>query len=150
MLLYSRKRDFKTEVFWYHGSTGGGKSRRAAEENPGAYWKNPTTKWWDGYQQEDCVIIDDYRRDFCTFAELLRLFDRYPLTVESKGGSTQFYSRKIVITTPRDPRSTWVGRSDEDIGQLLRRIDSIVLIGDPVPDLEPSQYSGFRPLNYNV
>lgn len=130
------KRSWKSEVFWFHGSTGGGKSRRAHEENPRAYWKSSTNKWWDGYDGQDCVIIDDYRRDFCTFADLLRLFDRYPLCVEVKGASVQFVARKIIVTTPRDPRNTWVGRSDEDIGQLMRRIEHVELIGDVVPPIE--------------
>lgn len=143
MLLFAKKRNFKTEVFWYHGATGGGKSRRANEENPGAYWKNPTNKWWCGYQQEDCVIIDDYRRDFCTFADLLRLFDFNPLKIETKHGTTEFCSRKIVITSPRDPRNTWAGRTTEELNQLLRRIEHIELIGEELPPLEEEEPSQF-------
>ena len=91
------------------------------------------------------VIIDDYRRDLCSFSELLRLFDRYPHQVESKGGSCQFLARTLVITTPRDPRATWTGRSDEDLGQLERRIDEVKLFGNRVPDLPPI-VSTFNPL----
>lgn len=135
IFLCQSTRSWKTEVFWWHGSTGSGKSRQAFEEYPDAYWKAPTTKWWDGYTGQDTVIVDDYRRDFCTFAELLRLFDRYPHSVESKGGSVQFTSRRIVITTPRDPRGTWAGRADEDLQQLERRIEEVKLFGDRVVDL---------------
>lgn len=120
------RRDFKTEVHWYHGPTGTGKSRQAFEENPDAYLKMPTNKWWDGYDGHKTVIIDDYRRDMCTFSELLRLFDRYPHMVEIKGGSRQFLAEKIVVTTPKSPASTWEGRTDEDIAQLRRRIDRCV------------------------
>jgi len=122
-------RDFKTEVFWYWGPTGTGKSRLAAEQCPGAYYKMPSNKWWDSYEGED-VIIDDYRRDLCTFSELLRLFDRYPMLVESKGGSKQFRSRRIFITTPKDPASTWDGRTEEDISQLMRRIEHVQCFAD--------------------
>jgi len=85
----------------------------------------PSNKWWDGYCGQSEVIIDDYRRDLCTFAELLRLFDRYPHTVEFKGGSCQFLAKTIVVTTSKGPKETWEGRCDEDLAQLCRRINEI-------------------------
>lgn len=119
-------RDFKTEVFWYWGPTGTGKSKLANEQAVGGYWKNPTNKWWDGYFGQSDVIIDDYRRDFCTFADLLRLLDRYPVQVEYKGGSINFCSKRVFITSPKSPEDTWEGRTDEELEQLLRRIDHVV------------------------
>jgi len=119
-------RQEKTIVHWYYGPTGTGKSREAyriAEAASTYYVKDPTNKWWDGYDQQDVVIIDDYRRDFATFATLLRLFDRYAMSVEYKGGTIQFNSKMIIVTSPKDPKQTWEGRSDEDIQQLMRRID---------------------------
>ena len=126
--LQCKPRDFKTEVHWYYGPTGTGKSKLAFELALTAssyYVKDPLNKWWDGYEQQEVVIIDDYRRDFSTFAHLLRLFDRYPMTVEYKGATTQFRSMKIIVTTPKAPAETWEGRTDEDHAQLLRRIDKV-------------------------
>jgi hypothetical protein len=125
---YGRERNFKTEVIWCWGSTGTGKSRWAQEHNPGAYWKDPTSQWWDGYDPvlQDVVIIDDYRRDLCTFASLLRLLDRYPLRVWNKGGSSQFIARRIIITAPAAPDVMWYGRTTEEIGQLTRRVDKML------------------------
>jgi len=123
-------RQWKTEVYWYYGPTGTGKSKTAFEEAAMAnsyYVKDPTGKWWDGYVGQEVVIIDDYRRDFCTFASLLRLFDRYPMSIEFKGGTTQFLGKKIFITTPKDPTATWDTRTSEDIAQLLRRITVVKL-----------------------
>lgn len=120
-----RRRDFKTTVYWYYGSTGTGKSRRVHELEPDAYWKPATNRWWDGYDGQEAIVIDDYRRDFCTFAELLRLFDRYPYSVEIKGGTKSFVSRRIYITTPKSPQETWEGRTEEDLAQLLRRIEHV-------------------------
>lgn len=121
-------RNWKTEVFWFWGPTGSGKSKKAFEmgSESSFYVKDPTNKWWCGYEQQDVVIIDDYRRDFCTFASLLRLLDRYPMTVEMKGSTTQFASKKVIITSPKRPTDTWEGRSEEDLDQLTRRIEHVV------------------------
>ena len=132
--LHSKPRDFKTEVFWYYGSTGSGKSRAANVEAPDAYWKSPCDKWWDGYCGQDDVIIDDYRKDMCTFTSLLRLFDRYPLRLEVKGGSVQFRAKRVFVTSPLNPRDTWEGRTEENLAQLERRITKVVhfrVLGHP-------------------
>jgi len=123
--LYVPSRHWKTTVSWFHGPTGTGKSLEASNRFPDAYWKMGSSKWWDGYEGEGAVIIDDYRRDLCTFAELLRLFDRYPMRVEYKGGTCKFVARHIIVTTPKSPRETWEGRTDEELGQLLRRIEEV-------------------------
>lgn len=124
-LAIQQRRNWKTTIFWLYGATGTGKSRWAHEQDPEAYIKEPTTKWWDGYDGEATVIIDDARRDMCTFAYMLRLFDRYPLPIETKGGTCQFLARTIYFTSPFHPRQFWEGRCTEDLKQLLRRIEHI-------------------------
>jgi len=129
-LIFLRQypRNYKTKVFWFYGPTGTGKSKEAFEmafAESSYYVKDPLNKWWDGYEQQDVVIIDDYRRDFCTFAQLLRLFDRYPMSVEVKGATTQFNSKMIIVTSPKNPKDTWEGRTEEDFAQLLRRIEEV-------------------------
>lgn len=125
-----QKRDFKTEVHWFYGPTGCGKSHTAAGLAPEAYYKPAGDKWWNDYCGESDVIIEDMRKDFCTFSEMLRLFDKYPMYVETKGGTMPFVSRRIYVTTPKDPEAFWEGRTEEDLQQLLRRITSIRYFGD--------------------
>lgn len=49
----------QTVVYW--GPTGLGKSRRAwAEAGWSAYPKAPTTKFWDGYQNQEHVVMDEF------------------------------------------------------------------------------------------
>jgi len=121
--LYDPVRAVPTQVFWYYGPTGCGKSRAALEEGGAdAYWKNPTDYWWDGYSDQRCVIIDDYRKDFCKFSDLLRLFDRYPLRLNVKGSTVSFTAAVIIVTSPKSPEETWEGRTEEDLEQLMRRI----------------------------
>lgn len=120
---HERKRDWKPEVKWYYGATGTGKSRKAYEECSDPYTAGETNKWWQGYDAHEEVIIDDFRKDFIKFHELLKLLDRYPYLIECKGGSRQFLAKKIIITSPYHPECIYENR--EDIQQLLRRIDKI-------------------------
>jgi len=144
--VYAQPRDFKTEVYWYYGTTGTGKSRAACDEasDGDVYWKPGDSKWWDGYEGQPYVIIDDYRCDLCKFHMLLRLFDRYPLMVEGKGCSMHFRSRRIWVTAPNRPEVMWRNRENEDINQLLRRIETIRLFGEEPPIVEPAVLPTFN------
>lgn len=156
---FEAKRDFPPECFWFHGATATGKTRRAfdmfaeyqsrlewsADEEPWISGKN--LQWWEGYDANKFVIVDDFRKDFCTFHELLRILDRYPYRVMTKGGSRQLLARVIVITCPWKPEVLFNTRSDEDIGQLLRRITSVELFGEeevPAPEPRVASVAHFR------
>lgn len=129
IVYFEKKRTFKPKVLWFYGETGTGKTRTAFEtlcEEYGlddVYITMDTNSWWQGYDGHKGVIIDDMRRDFSKFHVLLRLLDRYPYQVETKGGSRQLLAETIIITCPRRPEEIFVSR--EDINQLLRRIDEI-------------------------
>lgn len=124
------RRFFKTEVWWLWGPTGSGKSRWAWDQEPDAYMKCSTHKWWSGYIGQESVIIDDYRPSKeMPFNFILNLFDRYPLSVETKGGMVEFVAKKIFVTSPYSPSMTcdhleWVGA--EQKAQLIRRVDHCV------------------------
>jgi len=119
-----KKRDWMPVVRWYYGGTGSGKTRRAVEEAGSDYWiSGRNLKWWEGYDAHENVIIDDFRRDFCTFHELLRILDRYPYRIEVKGSSRQFLAKNIWITSCYAPDKVYETR--EDVGQLMRRINFI-------------------------
>lgn len=114
------------EVFWFFGPTGTGKSRAVFDiVGDTAYWKSAAHKWWDGYYDQTDVVIDDYRPDFCTFTELLRILDRYTHQVEYKGGVRQLKAERIFITCPHNPRETWIHQQSERIDQLERRITTV-------------------------
>lgn len=125
------KRDWKPQVRWYHGSTGSGKTRQAREWlADDIYTCLDTIKWWEGYDKHENILIDDFRKDWCKFHQLLKLLDRYEYKVETKGGSRQLLAKKIAITAPYHPSVIYQTR--EDVQQLLRRIDEIILIGELV------------------
>jgi len=119
-----KQRDWIPEVHWLWGPTGAGKTRRAVELAGTDFWiSGRNLKWWEGYDAHENVIIDDFRKDFCTFHELLRILDRYPYRLEVKGSSRQLLAKKIFITSCFPPDKVYDTR--EDIAQLLRRVTFI-------------------------
>ena len=116
-------RDWKPKVEWFYGPTGTGKTKEAYEVLDDPYTCMSTGRWFDGYDSHKHVLIDDMRKDFMKFHELLRLLDRYALRVETKGGTRQFRAEHIIITSCFHPSEMFDTR--EDLNQLLRRIDCI-------------------------
>lgn len=120
---YEPKRDWKPYVEWFYGATGTGKTKRAHDKLEEPYVSMDTGQWWEGYDAHEHVIIDDMRKDFMKFHQLLKLLDRYPYQIECKGGSRQFLAKHIIITSAYHPQQLFNTR--EDIQQLIRRIDNI-------------------------
>jgi hypothetical protein len=106
-------------VYW--GDTGTGKSRKAFDENPGAFPKNPNTKWWTGYTNESAVIIDEFRGRI-DVSYLLSWLDRYPVLVETKGSSRPLLASKFVITSNLAPKDWYPELDEETLQALLRRM----------------------------
>lgn len=107
----------------YCGPTGLGKSKLAWEEaGLEAYPKDPRSKWWDGYQGERNVVLDEFRGDI-DIAHILRWLDRYPVLVETKGGSTALRAECIWITSNLHPRSWYPNLDQLTVDALLRRLE---------------------------
>nr|QIK03914.1 replication-associated protein [Tundra vole stool-associated circular virus] len=122
------------KVFWVSGETGTGKTRSVFKSarllvggNDDDIWiSSGGLRWFDGYDGQSVVIFDDFRAKHVTsFAFLLRLLDRYPVSVEFKGGFVNWVPKFIFITCPYDIESCFSTRKEhipEDIKQLERRI----------------------------
>jgi len=119
---YLKPIGIEREVVVYWGATGVGKSRRAWDEATfDAYPKDPRSKFWDGYRDQEHVVIDEFRGGI-DISHMLRWLDRYPTIVEIKGSSVVLKAKKIWITSNLDPR-LWYPDLDADTTQaLLRRL----------------------------
>lgn len=141
LLDTGRREPVTTLVLW--GPSGVGKSRRALElggQYDDQFWlvepRGSGSPFWDGYQAQTTLVIDEFygwiRRSF-----LCRLLDRYPVSVDVKGGMVPFRSEKVVITSNKHPRDWYrIG-----LGPVERRLSEplgkIVYMGNDVyPDEE--------------
>jgi hypothetical protein len=123
--IYSRPRMEKPTVLWFYGSTGCGKTKKVYDTFSDVYSKDESS-WWCGYEQQKVILIDDYRCDFMKFHSLLKLLDRYPDQRQIKGSCVQINSSFIILTSPKHPYLMWNHRTEEDIRQLMRRIDGVI------------------------
>lgn len=131
--LLAQPRDPKSppEVYWVWGETGTEKTRRCFElgermAGTGNVWlSSGGLRWFDGYDGQSVAILDDFRPKGVPFQFFLRLLDRYPMSVEFKGGFVNWAPRVIFITTPNSISTTFAKRMEhlpEDVRQLERRV----------------------------
>ena len=118
-------RECAPQVFWRYGLAGVGKTRYVidtyGEEN--IYIKD-NTQWWDGYNQQQVLLIDDFDNKI-PFRTLLRILDRYRYSGQVKGGYVNLNSPLIYITCEFHPRVYW---SDNELAQVERRLTSVLEI----------------------
>jgi len=103
--IITPQRNHDVEVIVIQGPTGTGKSKWCKDKYPDAYWKQ-RSQWWCNYENHETVVVDEFY-GWLPFDLVLRLCDRYPLLVESKGGQIQFTAKRIIFTSNRDPRMWW-------------------------------------------
>lgn len=82
---------------WWVGTTGTGKSRLLWELYPDHFHKK-INKWWDGYQYQEVVAIEEWSPDNAITAASLKIWaDRYPFPGEIKGSTLQRLRPKKII-----------------------------------------------------
>lgn len=138
------ERDFKPYVTWLWGSPGTGKTRYVNDREKSLWISDNNFKFWNGYENQEAVCFDDLRESDITFTQLLKVLDRYAMTVPIKGGHRNFNSKRIYITCPFPPTEFFTN-TNEKIEQLTRRIDQIICTGE-----EPTTYKNHDELDHGI
>lgn len=114
----------KPFVEWRWGPTGTGKTRGAFEKHADSIFIKDGTPWWDGYENQRAVLIDDFDGKW-PYRDLLRLLDRYPYQGQIKGGYVKMNSPFIYITCEHPPSHFWSGN---ELAQVARRLDHVTYV----------------------
>lgn len=90
---------FNRKCFWIYGPSGIGKSYlvRSAFNN---LYEKQNNIWWDGYNNEDVVLMDDFDVSCKKLTYFLKIWgDNYRFKAEIKGGVIQPIYKKFIITS---------------------------------------------------
>lgn len=133
--LRGRWRKEMTKGHWICGPAGVGKSHSAFKDfDPRTHYVLNTNDngWWEGYKQQETVIINDFRGSDMKYGELLDLVDKWPKTVKRRGREPMPFTSKLVIITssmtPKEAYST-LAKSDS-LKQLYDRFFVEVMEGE--------------------
>lgn len=85
---------------WWVGPTGTGKSKNVWNLYP-IHYNKLLNKWWDGYEDEDVVVIEEWSPKNEMSASNLKIWaDRYPFNAEFKGGMLRnIRPQKLIVTS---------------------------------------------------
>jgi len=86
-----------------------------------AYIKSSSNKWWDGYRGESSVIIDEFDGQI-GITHLLRWLDKYPCSVEVKGGTLPLVATDFWITSNKPLEQWFPEASSAQVLALERRV----------------------------
>lgn len=92
--------DLKDRNIWIYGEPGTGKSRLVRKTYPAKqlYLKD-CNKWWDGYDDQPFVLIDDIDNKWKGINKLKNWADHYPFKPEIKGGNLGVIRPTSIIVT---------------------------------------------------
>lgn len=121
LVAKEKSKEFRNvEVIVHCGATGTGKTREAMKE---ATYKTEGAKlkWWDGYKNDKCIVIDEFANQV-TITELLNLLDGYQLRLDVKGCHTYARWEKVYLTTNLSWDEWYPNAHPEHRKALARRI----------------------------
>jgi len=113
---------------WIVGDSGTGKSHWARTRFPTAYVKPGQNKWWDGYNWQRHVIIEDLDHEGRYIGYHLKIWaDRWGCSAEVKGSSVPLVHSLLIITSQYEPEEIWGDarpdgkRGDNKLVDAIRR-----------------------------
>jgi hypothetical protein len=99
MEAYQPTGSLNRKCYWISGKPRLGKSRFINDNYQNIYWKNPN-KWWDNYNGQKVVVIDDFSKSHNVLGYYLKRWaDRYPVLAEIKGNACYPTYEVLFITS---------------------------------------------------
>lgn len=85
------------------------------------HYAKELNKWWDGYEGQDVVAIEEWcPKNECTASFLKIWADRYPFPAQIKGGSLrQIRPKKVIVLSNYEMEQCFL--STEDLDPMKRR-----------------------------
>lgn len=131
------------------GPTGSGKSKFVWDHFPAddiytLIEPNGPSVWFDGYVNQAVLLMDDFngQRTIPGIQVLLKLLDRYPMTLQVKGGTTQKHWTMVYITSNLDVGQWYPSANDVHIEALRRRISSSFTFPQDIDAAEQDCHDG--------
>ncbi len=136
----SEKRTVKSTIIW--GKAGSGKStwavqearKRWGEEDIYYFTKvggSRDTIWFNGYQGQKCIILDDISGRTLQFEYILKITGNDPLDIETKGGREAAQWEEVIMTSNYNPVQ-WYSKvweeNPESREAFFRRITTIIRV----------------------
>ena len=98
--LHAPPRDFPCLCDLHYGVSGAGKTHYILSHHPGAYWiPGGPGGWFDNYQGESTIVLDDFDGTQLPFDIFKRLIDASPLLLKVKGGHANCRASLVVISS---------------------------------------------------
>lgn len=116
-------REVKTYV--YYGKAGIGKSHKVYDTFKGFFKLDKDSGkeiWFDGYDGEDILWIDDFEDTWIEFTQLKQFLDKYPLRLKIKGSFTYAKWTKVIITSNENPEDWYINIKDVHRQAISRRL----------------------------
>ncbi len=126
--------DRELKVTLVMGPTGCGKTRVCYSEPEKTFKMNGfqlKNFWWDGYDNEEILLIDEYSNQ-CSIDVMLAMLDRYDLRLPVKGGFKQAHWVEVFITSNLHWEQIHENAKPEHRLALRRRIHKIVNLWETI------------------
>lgn len=113
--------DGELEHMWIWGSPGTGKTTWVLDKYPDCFMKD-LSKWWDRYDSEDTVFIDEWSPDVKLDREIKIWADRTSFNAEVKGGGMSIRPKRIIICSNYTIAECFSGVQREAVERRFKQV----------------------------